>query len=309
MIEYNFLLNKITTQNFLNQNSKKIFGHEDTVEIIDIKRSKTYNPEAYNLLYKISRNNQIEFLRVSGSKIFSKKSDYLVMEYLFKNGFSKGEFLVPKSMAYFDKENLLFYENIPGRLLADLLEDDCTKAISTCGNLLRKIHSIPIPKFVLFDTNLFFKNFNFKSIISRYPELKDIPKIVDKVKNRLVDNDKKFFCHGDFNPNNILINQNRIYIIDFGLTCIFHKEVDLASFLTHLRLMLKKNNRENNFENLKNIFLSNYGEYDKEKLNLLMALIDIRLLEIAINYKDSGYDENFVNAKLNEDVQNSKINI
>lgn len=308
MYNVDFILNLSQAQDFLNKNANEIFGRNDSIKLINIKQSRTYNPEAYNLLYKVNYGNQNELLRVSSSKIFSKKHDYLVMKYFYTNGFNNGPYLVPKPLAFFEEANLLFYQNIRGDLLRDVLEEDINSieyCIEKSSRLLKKIHSLRLPDFALFDTNLFFKNFNFESIVSKYPELKNIGEVIGKIKNHLESQNGKYFCHGDFNPNNIILTKNNIYIIDFGLTCIFHKEIDIASFLVHLKLMLRQVKRDNEFDILKNNFLKNYGGYNERILNLLTTLIDIRLLEIAINYKNSGYDEGFVCSCLIDDLEKS----
>lgn len=311
MKNLDFLLNQSHVEKILNQNSNKIFGENFPIKLISLARSHTYNPEAYNLLYKIDRNNHEEFLRVSSSRIFSKESDYQIMDYLYSNGFNHGEFLVPRPIVFLKEKNLLFYENVDGRRLTNIWNkgiEISKKLVSDAANLLKKIHAMPLPNYSLFDTELLFEKFNIESINNRFPELGNnkIRKIIQDIKIKLKKNNSKVLCHGDFNPNNILVVQDKMYIIDFGLTCIFYKEIDLASFLTHLRLMLHQVSQSDNFDILKNIFISNYGEYDDKKLSLIMTLIDIRLLEIAINYKQSGYDDKYVFSCLNKDIQNIK---
>jgi len=308
-MNYLFLLDRIKAEDFLNENSDKIFGDNCLVKINKIERDKTYNEEgSLNILYNLIIDNKECLIRVSTSTFLLKEHDYNVMLYLYKNGFNKAPFLVPQPFAYLRKERILFYENIIGQKFADVLKQESAELeqhIKNCAFLAQKIHSLKPPSFELFNPQSLFENFQFQEISKKFPKIKNLNLVVKKIQSSLPRN-KKNFCHGDFNPNNLIIKKDKIYLIDFGNTSIFYKEIDLASFLAHLRLMLGKD--QPLFEKLEQTFLSTYGDFDEKILYLLMALIDSRLLEISIVFKNANYDTNFIFECLNDDLERSKIN-
>ena len=160
------------------------------------------------------------------------------------------------------------------------------------------IHNLPQPGFESQDPNLLFEKFNNEGIASRYKNLaNNLNIILAELKHRIIKNQTSVYCHGDFNPNNLIYQESTISLIDFGSTCIFNPELDLASFITHLRIILTKKKHFENFETLKNVFLQTYNSqnsYNQEHFNLFMAVIDLRLLEIAILYKWFDHNEEHI---------------
>lgn len=307
-MEYNDLLDKNKVNKYLTENSNLIFGKNKNIQLQQIKRSETYNPEAFNILYDLIINGQKRSIRVSTSRAFSKEHDYRIFRYLFDNGFSQGAFLVPKPIVYLKKDNLFFYENTEGKKLTDLLndnKDELNNIIIRCAKLCKRIHNLEKPNITLFDPTLLFENFQYELCAEKYPESKNLENIIQTIKNKLPKNVLFTLCHGDFNPNNILINKEKICLIDFGLTMVFYKEIDLASFIVHLRMMLEDN--QSLFEELKTHLLNTYEDYDKNILHLLMALLDARLFEISIIYQNSNYNTNFLFKCLNNDLEKANI--
>ena len=305
-----FLLDQKEAQDFLNQNAERIFGSTAKIELISIERSKTYNPEAFNILYHIKRDSQEEDLRVSTSETLSKEPNFNVLSFLFNNGFSEKPFFVARPVAYLKPENILFYENVVGQKFADLLDQGNTRLRSLTqlfAKLARKIHSLEKPTFALFNSSKFFAEYKTELIIQNFPELENLNNVLDQIKTKLAEGKPETFCHGDFNPNNFVLNNDKIYLIDFDLSCIFYPEHDLASYLTHLRMMLNNLDKIDVFTELRQTFLSEYQYYDEERLMILMALLDLRLMEIAITYKTTGYDKYFLYKCFKDDL--SKISL
>lgn len=308
-MNYLFLTDKIETQKFLNENSIRIFGQDCKIEILDIKRFKTFNEEnSLNVYYELKVNDVNLNIRVSTSTFLEKEHDYNVMKYFFNNGFDHGSFLVPQPLAYLKGEKILIYKDVPGRKLTDLIErnDNLEKYVKDCSALAKKIHSVKIPNFSVFDPKLLFVDFKFEKIEKRFTKAKNMPLIVQSIESNLPKDGVKVLCHGDFNPNNILIDDDKICLIDFSMTTIFYKEIDLASFLSHSRIML---NDESKFEKLKDLFLNSYGDFDERNLYLLMSSIDCRLLEIATLFNNENLDVESIWNYLNNDLKKANIKI
>lgn len=309
-MEYSYLLDKNQAEKLLNDNAEEIFGTSDSITVKNIKRSKTFNLEgSMNALYDLKVGVKELRVRVSASTFLDKEHDYNAMRYLHENGFDQGDFIVPRPMTYLEKEKILFYENVEGERLADILdldEAEFERCIKDCAVLARKVHGLALPSASLLDPQMFFDNFDFGMVNHYFPKANNLETIIKKLKSRLSEPGQSL-CHGDLNLNNIIVRENSMCLIDFGMTSIFHKEIDLASFVTSLRLLLEKD--EPLFEKLKNVFLVSYGEFDQERYNLLMGLIDARLLELSIAHKGSKINTNFVFTCLKSDLVLAKINL
>jgi aminoglycoside phosphotransferase (APT) family kinase protein len=310
-MNYLFLLDKNQAESFLSDKSELIFGQKKAIRISEIKRSKTFNEEgALNILYKLELDGNLMELRVSTSNFLDKEHDYNAMSYLYKNGFSEGQFVVPEPVAYLKEEKILIYKDVAGSSFVDEFkkqEINVEQTVKACAELVKKIHQLKVPSFGLFNAENLFLNFKFDLIAERFPEAGDLEQAISKIKG-LLNTDSKSFCHGDFNPNNLLIRDGGIALIDFGMTSVFLKEVDLASFIAHLRQELT-NSGQSMFEQLKNVFLTTYGSYEKNNLDLLIALIDARLLEISVIYATSKYDSEYLFSCLEDDLAKLDISM
>jgi aminoglycoside phosphotransferase len=306
-MNYLFLLDKNQAEKFLSDKSEQIFGHKEIIKLLAVKRDKTFNEEeSLNALYEFKFGGNLIKLRASTSNFLNKEHDFNVMNYFYQNGFNNPPFLVPEPVAYLKAEKILFYKDIEGQTLSDAISQkgSLEDFVKNCAQIARKIHLLQAPSFPLFEPTLLFQDFKYQLVASKFPKAKNLGKIVEIIKSSLSDGDK-VLCHGDFNPNNILVNKNIVGLIDFAQTTIYYKEIDLASFLTHLRQQLRGN--QTYFEKIRQIFLSSYGDYNKKTLGLLMAFIDSRLLEISVRFKTSNYDPGFIFECLNSDL--AKVNI
>lgn len=309
------ILDKNKAEIFLNKKSLAIFGEKQQIKVKAINRSYTYNPDSYNLQFVIEINKKERRLRLATSLVSKKKSDYQIMRYFYNDGFKGPKFFVPKPLVYFEDDNLLVYEDINSIKLTDLLnqnEDTLRVKISQVAELLMTIHQLPLPSFSIQDGNFFFVNFNQDIMSEYYPTLaQNLPAILNELKSKIDYSDLKF-CHGDFNPNNLLFQDMIIHLIDFGSICYFVPEIDLASFFSHLRLMLNKINRLKIFGELKQNFFQVYRDYNQKNFYLLSLLIDLRLLEIAMIYKWFDYNESqisFLYSVFKQDLSKTTINI
>lgn len=72
-------------------------------------------------------------------------------------------------------------------------------------------------------------------------------------------------AHGDYQPTNIIINQNTISVFDFNDSGHGDTIIDVVSFLTQLKVMLLRFSSLSDYDRLKNIFIENYQlPYDQE---------------------------------------------
>lgn len=71
----------------------------------------------------------------------------------------------------------------------------------------------------------------------RHPELR---KLIDREVERLIDN-RLTLVHGDYSPKNILVGDDRLYILDFEVAHIGDPSFDLGFLTNHLMLKAVKN--------------------------------------------------------------------
>lgn len=280
-----YLLDKFKAERFFEENCFNIFKKNFSIKILSIKRSNTYNPDNYNILYVIKLGEDERKIRISTSKISSKKDDYLMMSHFFNKRLDLS-FNVPKPLVYLDNKNIFIYEDLPGQRLSSALADlkDLPLICNNVAIMLRNIHKFMKPDSGYKKNDFIFQNYNIDLIEDNFPSLKGqlfdkVAKIQDRVMMEPLE-----FCHGDYNPNNLIIEQKNIGLIDFGSACYLKKELDLASFLVHLRIMLRQKNILNNYPSLKDNFLQTYGSFNQEIFESLSFIINLRLLEISLVY-------------------------
>lgn len=288
-----FLKDKNWIEDFLNQNSEEIFGQKFDVKIAEIERSKSFAPEVYNMLYKISLNGENRHLRASSSTLKERETTFKIMDYLHKTGFSSGKFVVPQALKFFPELNLMFYFDVPGKMMKDFIKDDKESfglKVREAGLALRHFHEIEKPDFSLPQMDWAIDR---EKILKYSPDLKDI------IDNKLEKNLEKAkseadFCHGDYQSKNIIFG-DRLAIIDFGASVFARKELDVACFLTQLEIMLKRYaGTVENFEFYKKEFIVGYGDFDRDLYDIYDYLFSFQIFQAltVIYEKDENADKN-----------------
>jgi aminoglycoside phosphotransferase len=285
-INYLFLLEKETAEDFFTENSVAIFGQDLKIKIIDFKRAYTYNPDSYNIFYHLSVNGTERKVRISTSRAIDKEPDFQVLDFFYQNGFASGEILTAKPLAFIKKKNILVYEHVDGTVLMEKLNSDLDilkEWIKQASLALKKIHVLPRPDFQIWDYHKFFY-FNAgerNSLKKYYPETESsLDAIIKKISELIEKNKNPVVCHGDFQPANLLLSGEKMYILDLDLVTFLDKEYDITVFISQLFYMTKRFGNFENFEILKNIFLDNYGPVDHKKLVYYEALINLRTLSV-----------------------------
>jgi thiamine kinase-like enzyme len=295
-INYLFLLEKETAEDFFTENSVAIFGQDLKIKILDFKRAYTYNPDSYNIFYHLSVNGAERKVRISTSRAIDKEPDFQVLDFFYQNGFNSGEILTAKPLAFIKEKNILVYEHVDGTVLMEKLnaDFDILKGwIKQASLALKKIHALPRPDFETWDYHKFFhyNNGERAALIKYYPEIeKSLDKIVAKISVLIENNMTQCVCHGDFQPANLLLADEKMYILDLDLVSIIDKEYDIAVFTNQLFFMIKRFGNFENAEVLKNIFMENYGPIDNKKIIYYEALINLKTL--ATYCLSQGREEN-----------------
>lgn len=286
-----FLLDESWVGEFFTKNSEAIFGFVSKPNLLKLERSRTFNTESFNMLYILKVDEKEFRFRLSATTQADREPTYLAMKYLFDHGFDQGEVLVPRPIGYFKECNGYIYEDIPGQTVKHELDDTSEllkKKISLAAFGIKAYHSLPLPNFKLWDQDW---GLTVESIEKIYPILgSKIMEIRDNLLAQLEKDHDYRFCHGDYKVDNLIFYQDKIYIFDFGSVCKGHKEFDIANFLIHLKIDLRKYGNPEQFDALKQEFIKIYADLNEENLNLYMALISFRILDYFIafpTYKDN----------------------
>ncbi len=178
-----------------------------------------------------------------------RRSMYQAMSLVYGNKFGSGEVVVPKPLWYEEKTMSFFYLGIPGDTLLEHLKNghfnlDYFKKITRA---LRRLHTTKSPAGI-FKTHEFSLNYLDPTAVLSRPQnnhdpmkaaiLKQLANL-SHLKAEFI-KDKNILSHGDFHPENIIIdkfNSDRLAFIDFSEICLAPCYYDLASFLLQLRLM------------------------------------------------------------------------
>ena len=264
------LLDKQNILNFLKMNSTKLFGSSEKIEVLEIKRSKNLNPTSFNLLYKLNIGQEIVSIRASTSTKFDNDYNFNVLQFLRSNGFDKGDVLVA----------------VTGDIFKNQLKepmDILIVKVKLVAQGLRKIHRFQKVPFHLWPHDW---SFDRNLIGQYYPELANEVQDIRQDIIKGLENSKTCLCHGDYQPDNLIFNNDKLTIIDWGSTTLSQKEQDLASFIIKLEVMLPEFGNEENFPILKGIFLKEYGEYDKQLFNQFYILYGLRILNSFAEFPD-----------------------
>ena len=280
-------------KNLFTQKKRVLFDNvaDKKIKSIQIERvSPSWAKDTCLVKYKVTfENHLIKTLRATSSKKESKEDVYKIMQYLYKK-------LPIANAVYFDKNhNILFYKEIPGRTLTEIMEKKekriLSQSLKKAALFLAKLHNLK-PKSPF--SNAFFPQstgytYIFKKIKTSLPELKkEIPslktlKFVDKIwKNQ------NALIHNDFYPGNIIVGKAELYVIDFDKAGRGPALMDLATIMASFNLpkeiwQIKLSQRDR--DKLQDIFIKTYCksqhiDFKKTKTQLKKFLAKIFLDQI-----------------------------
>ncbi|MBM2820359.1 MAG: aminoglycoside phosphotransferase [Candidatus Berkelbacteria bacterium] len=252
-------------------------GLSPNFKIEKIERHLVLSPKTYALRYEIRDNNLTKIIRLNASSEETRIRAYHVMK-LIKDDFSGPIYLIPKVYFYDPEYNLVVYENIEGGLLIDQLKDqNLEEKIALSGQWLRKLHLLkvdfeePLPTHEVY--------FNFEALGKFYPDLaKQGDNILKELKGKL-ENEEQSLIHCDYQPTNIIIDNKKIFVIDFNDSQLGNPSLDVAKFLTQFKVMLTRFGDIKKYDNCKNIFLANYNlKYSQNNFKIYSAYYYLQIL-------------------------------
>ena len=150
---------------------------------------------------------------------------------------------VPHPVMY-DKENcIMIREAAPAYCdtwKKDLMAGNINPLVAEAAiDSLAKVHeytALHRDAYALFSDQEFFDDLRLKPyilhLLNKYPELTEpAHRQVDMLRSSSL-----ALIHGDYSPKNIMVDGDRIYIVDMEVACYSHPSFDLAFFLNHFFL-------------------------------------------------------------------------
>jgi len=200
--------------------------------------------------YKIKERNKIKKVFAIHRFLGTKIEEFEILKYLFNFKFREPKFLIPRSLFYFKKEKIIFYEalegaplsEIKGELLLKILKSK-TKALSLALTQLQKTK----PKAKIYDLEDDLRKFKvFENVLKKYFKKKVERDLIEELFSKLItksrcyfENLKNFsFCHNDLTFGNLIYQKGKIGLIDFSESCFSDPLTDVGTFLAQLDYLL-----------------------------------------------------------------------
>ncbi|MBU2233602.1 aminoglycoside phosphotransferase family protein [Patescibacteria group bacterium] len=207
----------------------------------------------------------------------SRLNSFEALTFLWQNGFNQKNLTIPRSLFYSPDFNAFFYQGVNGEdLYQYILRKDVEMieaVVVKVATWLTKLHNLS----VIAAKGKIFNHLNsrIETIIpgmtqalikvqaqgSRYFEIcREAYRIINqKEKDFFSSTDRRWLIHGDAHPKNIIIDKNKIGVIDFTDICLADYARDLGTFLQQLEFMMfRKIENQAQVEKIKQLFLNNY---------------------------------------------------
>jgi len=237
-------------------------------------------------------------LRGSSDPKEKRLKSYKILKALWDTGFNEGHFVVPKPLGYFPEDKILLYENYPALSLMQRFESGQNHFIEKIQSSLEWLatfhenQNFPVPEIPADPKQTQEDEQHLTAALcEKFPRqaerIKSVVEAVAIAEKSLLDPSKFILVHGDFQPNNILIGDGQIAVIDFNDALIYDELFDIEYFITQTEYIYKRcrgSNIADQLDLLKMDYLKNRGitlnDLTRKKLALFRAktLLRIKIL-------------------------------
>lgn len=243
---------------FFSSRAKEIDGRNKSLAKLEIHPIKKHVDDVF---FHFVIHYPVTFLLADGSrkrfKIYCashsanlRERKYQAMKLAYENGFKNGKVLVPRPLWYIKELEAVFYVGMQGENLLEHIKNGATikGIIKKTAGFLAGFHQLKLTKEMKLAKHKFDWSYLDPTDILKRPQNKNhefskrIQEDYEKIKKYIQqsNNIKPELSHGDFHPENIIINRfdsEQIAIIDFSEVCLAPYAYDLGSFLQQLRFM------------------------------------------------------------------------
>lgn len=151
----------------------------------------------------------------------------------------KSHLRVPRALSYSGDHRLLLLESLPGVSLSALKSRQRKHAFFLLGRALRDLHVISPPSWLPRSTRLMPETLT-RATATISQARPDVAPLVQRLSDRLLQSqhavceDEPALLHGDVHPKNILLNNDRVYLLDLDQAAVGNALSDLASVVAGL---------------------------------------------------------------------------
>lgn len=148
------------------------------------------------------------------------------------------ELRIPCALSYSEAHHLLLLESVPGVPLSALTTTDRARAYGNLGAALRKLHELNPPSTTTKAARLTPCGVaRAAAIIAQArPEVAEkVHELADKLIAAYQPLDESVLLHGDLHPKNILVDDDRLSLLDLDQAATGPAAIDLASVIAGLR--------------------------------------------------------------------------
>ena len=205
---------------------------------------------------------------------------------------------IPRALAYYDKHHLLLLESVPGVSLSVLEPARREYAYHQLGEALNKLHGITPPSSAARSTRLTLDGLMqaAATISQACPEVADL---AQRLAEKLIASYEKIpdatpvLLHGDLHPKNILMDGERLFLLDLDQAATGAAALDVGSVIAGLYCEACTGLlTENASSSLISALLSGYGVAgDSLRWYVAAALLEERALRTVTRIRFGGLEK------------------
>ncbi|MAG29037.1 hypothetical protein CL632_02735 [bacterium] len=199
---------------------------------------------------------------------------FRALSFINKHGFKGKDVFLPNPL-FFDKKLKVFcYQGVDGKNLLYYItqqKTDLSRYLKQAAHWIAALHQTPINKTKNFNpANSYIKTAipadYFLPKINRlfpnnYQEIKSqFEKLVKFEEKNISTLNRKYLIHGDFHPENVIINASdgKVSVIDFTDICLADWTRDVGSFMQQLRYMSRGMRNDDETKKYQQLFMNEY---------------------------------------------------
>lgn len=234
-----------------------------------------------------------------------RRKMYQILQLAYQHGFNSGLITVPQPLWYINELMALFYLAVPGDNLLEHIKNGHLdlNLIKELAQGLAKFHQLTIPENIKLEKHYFNLNYLDPTNIIQRPYNRGTLLAQDarnqfkrlKEAEKLLSQDVYLLSHGDFHPENIIIdrfNTQHLVMIDFSEVCLAPIYYDLGSFLQQLHFMTLNYLTPEEYQQAEYSFLSAYfnsrqiDQYIYNRINLYKAWTALKSVVYFMIFED-----------------------
>lgn len=157
---------------------------------------------------------------------------------VYKEIEQESQLRIPRALSYSEAHHLLLLESVPGVPLSTLTLADRVRAYSHLGEALRRLHELNPPSTTSESTRLTPEGLaRAATIIAQArPEVAEtVHQLADDLIATHDQIDEAVLLHGDLHPKNVLIDDDRLSLLDLDQAATGPAAIDLAGVIAGLR--------------------------------------------------------------------------